>query len=293
MKSPSRSRPLTATGMYSWPRQVCVVPFSSPRPYRSSNWSSKWRMSRSSWSSSSGSADSRPGAGTVSAEAGGIERSDDRRVVEQVVKRHVDAAPLPHEGDDPGDRQRVAAQLEQVVVQLDPLDPQYLLPDLADRLDQLAGGLGGRLGGAHTARRASLRGLDALRALQREQVGEPFIGVLRHGQQDVREVVDKPRGDVRRLRRVPEAADQLVTRVHELQLQVAGDAAIEDQPLDVITRAVGALAVADADRRQRGVRPDPGDRAGERYLAEPVQLPQFGPQPESELPEGEAARGFG
>src|ERR1700733_5825016 len=157
MKSPSRSRPLPATGMYSWPRQVCVVPFSSPRPYKSSSWSSKWRMSRSSSSSSSGSRDRTPTAGTVSAEADGIERSDDRRVVEQVVKRHVDAEPLLHEGDDPGDRERVTAQLEQVVVQLDPLDPQDLLPDLADRLDQLAGRIGGRIAGARAARRGGLR----------------------------------------------------------------------------------------------------------------------------------------
>src|ERR1700722_13729084 len=153
--------------MYSWPRQVCVVPFSSPRPYRSSNWSSKWRMSRSSSSSSSGSRDRTPAAGTASAEAGGIERSDDGRVVEQVVQLHVDAEPGLHEGDDPGDRQRVAAELEQVVVQLDPLDPQHLLPDLADRLDQLAGGLGV----AHAARSGGLRGLDVLRGPQREQVG--------------------------------------------------------------------------------------------------------------------------
>src|ERR1700733_12698257 len=162
MKSPSRSRPLTATGTYSWPRQVCVVPFSSPRPYRSSNWSSKWRMSRSSSSSSPGSRDSTPAAWTVSAEAGGIERSDDCRVVEQVVQLHVDAEPLLHEGDNPGDRERVTAQLEQGGVHLDPLDPQHLLPDLADRLDQLAGRLGGRragrLGGARAARRGGPRG---------------------------------------------------------------------------------------------------------------------------------------
>src|ERR1700733_12698297 len=123
MKSPSRSRPLTATGTYSWPRQVCVVPFSSPRPYRSSSWSSKWRMSRSSSSSSSGSRVRTPATWAVSTEAAGIERSDDRRVVEQVVQLHVDAEPLLHEGDNPGNRERVTAQLEQVVVQLDPLDP--------------------------------------------------------------------------------------------------------------------------------------------------------------------------
>jgi hypothetical protein len=69
----------------------------------------------------------------------GLGERGHRRLLEHLHQRQLDREDLAHPGGQLGHHQRVAAELEEIVVDADPLDPQQLAPDSRqDLLDRIA-----------------------------------------------------------------------------------------------------------------------------------------------------------
>jgi hypothetical protein len=92
-----------------------------------------------------------------------------RAPLEDLHHRHLDPERLPHAGGETGDQQRMAAQLEEVVVDAHPLEAQQVAPDAGEHLlDRRAGRL--EIGGDLQARvRGAARQRSAVHLAARGQ----------------------------------------------------------------------------------------------------------------------------
>src|SRR5262245_47979311 len=71
-----------------------------------------------------------------------LSKASDGRRVEEIRQAELDVERLPQARRELGRQQRMAAQLEEIVMDADAVEAKHLLPDFANRPLQLVGGLG-------------------------------------------------------------------------------------------------------------------------------------------------------